>query len=109
MSLPRKGSRTVTHGEHRYRWRVRRKPTYSQGAFSTPMTVAIERVADEPGTVLLVNLGVSRPDNWLRPHQTALKPATVRQIIAAALEGGWKPDAAGGPHDFKWQLIVDRP
>lgn len=35
----------------------------SQGAFLGPMTVAIERVTEQPGTVLLVHLGVSRPDN----------------------------------------------
>jgi hypothetical protein len=109
MSLPRKGSRTITQGDHRYRWYVRRKPTYEQGTLSAPMTVAIERVADEPGTVLLVNLHVSRPDNWILPHQTALKPATVREIIAAALDAGWNPDAHGGAHRYEHGLITDQP
>lgn len=109
MSLPRKGSRAVSHDQHRYRWHVRRKPTYAQGAFSTPMTVAIERIGDEPGTVLLVNLRVSRPDNWLDPHQTALTPAVVRKIIASALEAGWNPDAQGGAFEYEHGLIKHRP
>lgn len=108
MSIPRKGSRTLSHGEHHYRWHVRRKPTYVQGAFSTPMTVAIERVSDEPGTVLLVNLRVSRPDNWIGPHQTALKPATVREIITSALDAGWDPDAQGRAFEYEHGLIKDQ-
>lgn len=64
------------------------------------MTVAIERISDEPGTVLLVNLGVSRPDNWMRPHQTALTPAVVREVIASALDAGWNPDAQGSAFEY---------
>ncbi|MBX3184635.1 MAG: hypothetical protein KF915_18545 [Polyangiaceae bacterium] len=107
MSIPRKGSRTLTHAGHHYRWYVRRKPTYTQGAFKAPMTVAIERVADAPGTILLVDLIVSRPDNWLTPHQTALKPATIRAIIQAALEGDWDPETQGNAHPFEYSLITD--
>jgi len=109
MSLPRKGSRSVSHGGHRYRWLVRRQPTYSQGAFSAPMTVAVERIADEPGVVLVVNLRVSRPDNWIQPHQTALTPAIVRKIIQAALDAGWKPEAEGGAYEYEHSLIRDQP
>lgn len=109
MSIPRKGSRSVSDGEHRYRWYVRRKPTYTQGAFSAPMTVAIERVADEPGTVLIVNLRVSRPDNWMAPHQTALTPAVVREVITSALRAGWDPDAKGSAYKYEHGLIKHRP
>lgn len=73
------------------------------------MTVAIQRIADAPGAILVVDLGVSRPDNWLSPHQTALKPAEVRRIISAAVEGGWDPESPSGAFELKWQLIADRP
>lgn len=109
MSLPRKGSRTVTVGDHRYRWHVRRSPTDRQATAAAPMCVAIERIADEPGTVLLVDLRVSRPDNWTSPHQTALKPATVRAIIAAALGAGWQPERPGAAYRFAYGLIKHRP
>jgi hypothetical protein len=72
------------------------------------MTVAIERIADSPGTVLLVNLRVSRPDNWLAPHQTALTPAVVRTIIDGALRAGWSPAAAGRAYTYQYGLIQDR-
>jgi hypothetical protein len=80
-----------------------------QAAFETPMTVAIERIVEEPGAILLVNLGVSRPDNWITPHQTTIKPGEVRQIIAAALSEGWDPDTPSSAFEFEWQLILDRP
>jgi hypothetical protein len=73
------------------------------------MTVAIERIGDEPGTVLLVNLRVSRPDNWIEPHQTALTPAVVREIIGSALDAGWNPDAQGSAFEYEHGLIKDRP
>lgn len=107
MSIPRKGARTLTHGEHRYRWHVRRGPTYAQGAFQAPMTVAVERIADVPGAVLLVSLRVSRPDNWIAPHQTALRPRTIRAVIATALEAGWRPDAPGSAFVLEHALVTD--
>lgn len=107
MSIPRKDSRTLTHGEHRYRWHVRRNPTYAQGAFQAPMTVAIERIHEADGTVLVVSLQVSRPDNWIAPHQTALRPKTIRAVIAAALEAGWRPDAPGSAFELEHALITD--
>jgi len=72
------------------------------------MTVAIERITDEPGTVLLVDLGVSRPDNLLAPHQTALTPAVVRTIIDGALRAGWSPAAKSGAYPYEYRLIRDR-
>lgn len=105
MSISRKGSRTLSHGVHRYRWYVRHKPTYAQGAFSTSMKVAIERVGIDSGIVLLVDLRVSRPDNWIEPHQTALTPAIVRQIITLALGDGWDPEGTGPAYEYKYGLI----
>lgn len=71
------------------------------------MTMAVE-LADTPvkGT-LLVNFGVSRPDNWLEPHQTSVTPKVVREVIAAALAAGWQPGVAG-TFEFSHPLIVDR-
>ena len=72
------------------------------------MTVAIERQTNQPGTVLLVNLKVSRPDNWIRPHQTALKPAMVKEIIASALAAGWVPEDQGSSYEYEYSLIEER-
>jgi hypothetical protein len=92
----------------RYRWYIRRKPTYGEGAYLSPMHVAIES-ADEPGTVLHVNLELSRPDNWIEPHQTALSPALVAEIIQAALSRGWEPKARGSTFRLAYPLAKNGP
>ncbi len=57
--------------------------------------------------VLVVDLSVSRPDNWIRPHQTAVTPTLVREIVEQALAEGWEPDDPG-PFPFQYALTVDR-
>jgi hypothetical protein len=69
------------------------------------MKVAIERIGADVGTVLLVDLRVSRPDNWIGPHQTALTPAIVGRIIASALDAGWSPAAKGSAFEYEYGLI----
>jgi hypothetical protein len=109
MAIPKKGSRTVRVGDDDYRWRIRKRPTYSQGAFESPMSLAVELCTQEAASVLVVNLRVSRPDNWIGPHQTAVKPAMVRDMIGKALAAGWHPAGAGKPFELDYPLIRDRP
>src|SRR3712207_6874751 len=47
-----------------YRWRVRRKPTYSQGNAWKGITLAIERF-DTKGAILVVEMHQPHPGNWL--------------------------------------------
>jgi len=61
MSLPSKGSRKVTVRDLEYRWHVRKKPTYGQAINQALWRVAIERSAPESRSILMVNLGLSRP------------------------------------------------
>ena len=62
MALPRKGTRRITVDGEDYRWAIRKKLTYSQGAFATPMTFAVEFV-EAPHRTLLVTTTIPRPDN----------------------------------------------
>jgi hypothetical protein len=74
------------------------------------MTVAIERVhgdASVQGSVLVADLRVSRPDNRIAAHQTALTPATVRAILTATLARGWDPDSNGSALTLTHGLIRD--
>jgi hypothetical protein len=109
MSLPKKGSRTLEVGERTYRWYVRKKPTDAQGMAQGSMTVGIELESDGPTRVLVADLRVTRPDNGIRPHQTALKPYVIRAIVAQALGEGWQPVGSGPPHQTIYQLIRDKP
>mgnify|MGYP000262085500 CR=1 FL=1 len=108
MAIPRKGSRTIKLGHEIFRWYIRKKPTYSQGLNWSNLTLAVECVDDAERGTLLVDLAVSRPDNWIAPHQTAVTPSVVRKAIAAAVEAGWVGPRDGTFH-FCYPLIRDRP
>lgn len=107
MTLPSKGRRRVEHEGRAYHWLIRKRPTYWQGAYQSAMTMAVELAdADTKGT-LLVDFRVSRPDNWIAPHQTSVTPKVVREAIAAALAAGWVPEAAG-TFELRYPLMMDR-
>lgn len=108
MAIPRTGSRKVRVDGTEYRWLIRKSPTYSQAAFGSSMSLAIELGTAGPHKVLMVDLVVSRPDNWIHPHQTAVKPAMVREMIRKALAAGWVPAGPGGPFELTYPLIMDR-
>lgn len=94
MSLVRKGSRLITVNGVVYRWRIRRKPTYSQGIAETPLTFAVEH-ADMPGAPLVVQTVHNHPGNWMGAPAAATRPADVEAAIRAALRQGWQPALRG--------------
>lgn len=106
MTLPSKGSRCVRVGDVEYRWRIRKKPTYAQGAYADPMVLAVQSCAEGAGSVLVVDLVVSRPDNWLRPHRASVTPKLVRQVVIAARAEGWNPTGRR-PFPFVYRLLRD--
>jgi len=109
MTIPKRGRRLIRVGEMEYAWRIRKKPTYQQGVLQSSMTLAVQPCSTGARSVLVVDLRISRPDNWLSPHQTAVKPAMVREMIAGALASGWQPFSAAGPFVYEYPLIKDRP
>lgn len=108
MTIPAKGSRRVCVDDAEYSWRIRKKPTYDQGVYQTPMRLAIQLCTDGPKQVLVVNLQVSRPDNWIAPHQTSVTPAVVRDIVRRALKKGWIPNGGGSAFQIDYRLITNR-
>ncbi|GAA3746928.1 hypothetical protein HDA32_001449 [Spinactinospora alkalitolerans] len=97
MALPQKGSRIITVDGVAYRWRVRSRPTYSQGIGQAPMTFAVE-LADSPGRTLVVTTPHPHPGNWMGASATAITPAAVAASIRAALDEGWRPDSPGATY-----------
>jgi len=90
MALSKKGLRKLEYKEITFGWRIRAKPTYSQGAFRSPMTLAIQSMDTESPKILHVTLDIDRPDNWIASHQTQITPEVIRQIIDTALKTGWQ-------------------
>ncbi|WP_405992286.1 hypothetical protein [Streptomyces sp. NBC_00986] len=96
MAVPRKGSRSITVGGTTYRWRLRRRPTYSQALAWSPCTFAVEH-ADEAGTTLVVTTDHPHPSNWLGHEPKSVLPSDVARAIERALREGWTPTSPGSP------------
>jgi hypothetical protein len=96
MALNRKGSRRIVVDGSAYRWRLRRKPTYSQGLCWSPCTYAVEH-AGRPGTVLVVTTDQPRADNWVGGQGNPVRPADVARAVRVALVRGWTPELPGSP------------
>src|SRR6185369_13400802 len=104
MALPKKGTRRISVDDAEYRWAIRKKPTYCQGAFAAPMTFAIECV-QAPRTLLVVTATVPRPDNWLQKPSVCIRPAQVAQAIRKAHRAGWQPGAPGPAFMLKFDIL----
>ncbi|OLT28724.1 hypothetical protein BJF83_14685 [Nocardiopsis sp. CNR-923] len=101
MALVRKGSRHITVDGTDYRWRVRHKPTYTQGICATPMTFAVE-LAEEPGQTLVITTQHPHPETWLSVDSpAAVTPAVVAATIRNALAHGWSPESSGPAHHMQ--------
>lgn len=108
MSLVRKGSRLIVVDGDTYRWRIRHKPSYSQGNGWTPLTFAVQDAAT-PGTILVVQPGQPHPGNWLGLPTTPVRPADVAKAIRIARVQGWAPRANGSPFVLELSGKKDRP
>src|SRR5262245_34700604 len=91
MSITQRGARRISIGDAVYAWRIRKRPTYSQGSGWSPMLVGVQRVAPPARGVLVLELDVTRPDAWIARSKIALGPADVAAGIAEALRAGWDP------------------
>ncbi|MDT0584361.1 hypothetical protein [Brumicola blandensis] len=100
MSLPKKGSRKISVDGQDYRWSIRSKPTYSEGAFACGMTAAAE-LYDSPVSTLLIVFDAPRPDNWLLQDGKNITPKMIEASIKASIEDGWKPKEKEG---FKFEF-----
>jgi hypothetical protein len=95
MSIPKKGSRLLSIAGQRYRWRVRNRPTYGQALLDSGLVLAVEIATPLIGSVLIANLPLNHPSNWLEQPGGSVTPALVKQIIQHALTMGWQPHCPG--------------
>jgi hypothetical protein len=105
VAIPKKGSRLITVDGQSYRWTIRSKPTYVQGAFSGAMTFAVE-AADHPWRVLHIELERPRPDNWLLVETSPVTPSEVERCVRRALEAGWRPTESGPPFELSERALA---
>ncbi|MCG8572064.1 MAG: hypothetical protein MJB14_18160 [Spirochaetes bacterium] len=100
--LSKKGLRNIKYNGLEYGWKIRSKPTYRQGAFETPMTLAVQSMVTDSPKILHVTLNITRPDNWINPHNLTISPKIIKDIIEKALKSGWQYDKGGKPYEFKY-------
>jgi hypothetical protein len=98
MAMRKTGSRVVVVNGQRYRWRVRRSPTYMQGAYATALTFSVQR--EDGGSVLMIVADGPRPDNWLGRTGAVITPAVVADAIGRALAAGWQTGPGGKPFEL---------
>ncbi|WCH93150.1 hypothetical protein POD33_13910 [Streptomyces moderatus] len=94
MALVLKGARRIVIDGTAYRWRLRDRPTYSQGVAWSPCTFAVEH-EDSPGTTLVVATDQPHPSNWIGREAAPVLPSDVAAAIRFALRQGWSPTAPG--------------
>ncbi|MFJ3226955.1 hypothetical protein ACIPJS_26930 [Streptomyces sp. NPDC086783] len=94
MAPVRKGSRRIVVDGTAYRWRLRGRPTYSQGLAWSPCTFAVEHV-DSGGATLVVTTDRPHPSNWIGRKAEPALPSGVAAAIRLALREGWAPTATG--------------
>ncbi|MEU1165044.1 hypothetical protein ABZ372_32755 [Streptomyces sp. NPDC005921] len=94
MALVRKGSRRIVVDGTTYRWRLRGRPTYSQGLAWSSCTYAVEH-ADTPGMTLVVTTDQPHPSNWIGRDAEPVRPSDVASAVRLALREGWNPTAPG--------------
>jgi hypothetical protein len=99
VAIPKKGSRKIHVSGTDYRWAVRKKPTYSEGAYASNMTAAVE-LYTSPVSTLLIEFTLPRPDNWLGQEGMVVTPLIVQKQIARALQDGWDP-LAGNVYELR--------
>jgi hypothetical protein len=99
MAIPKKGSRKIIVDSVEYRWTIRSKPTYCQGAFGNDMTAAVE-LTTFPGQVLSISFPWMRCDSWIGNPEIPVTPRDIEDCIKGALKKGWCPRELGSAFKY---------
>ena len=94
MTLARKGTRAISVDGVGFRWKIRGRPTYCQGLGWVPLTFVAES-ANGQGSLLVVELPVAHPGNWLDLPTASVTPSLVASSIRSAVDTGWLPEQPG--------------
>ncbi|BCM92598.1 hypothetical protein IAD21_04480 [Abditibacteriota bacterium] len=100
MAILKKGSRRIVVDGHNFLWRVRHKPTYSQGFCWSSLILSIQD-ADVPGSTLVVALHQPQMSNWLQRLSSPVLPSQVADYVRRAINLGWQPTQHGKPFLLK--------
>ena len=96
MATRRTGSRRLVVDGVAYRWRIRKRATYSQTDYgSSTLHIAVE-LAEQSGTVLVLYTDLLHPAGWGGTRQVVqIRPSDVTDWVRQALIAGWIPSLPG--------------
>ena len=101
MALPTKGSRKIVVDGVEYRWAIRRKPTYFEATNQAGLRAAVE-LHENPVSVLTIDFGFARNDNWLNDSKVEVRPRHIQEAIQQALASGWEPGTKSKNHELQY-------
>lgn len=95
MAARKTGSRRLVVDGVAYRWRIRRRATYSQADYGVgTLHVAVEST-EQPGTVLVLHPARPHPAHWSTGRVDPVRPSDVAGWVREALAAGWVPSRLG--------------
>ncbi len=102
MAIPKTGSRKIIVDDIKYRWTVRKRPTYTQSVMEANMQAAVE-LYEEPGSVLSINFPWVRYDSFIGIPQEPVTPKLIEQSVRTALQKGWLPEKKGSAFTLDYE------
>ena len=95
MATRKTGSRRLVVDGVSYRWRIRRRATYSQADYGYgTLHVAVE-LAEQPGAALVLYTDRPHLADWSTRQVVPVRPSDVARWVRAALSAGWVPSQPG--------------
>jgi hypothetical protein len=95
MAIRKTGSRRIVVDGVEYRWRIRRRATYSQIDYgSGTLHVAIES-AEQAGAVLVLITDRPHPQDCVPRRLMPATPSDVAGWVRQAIRAGWMPSKPG--------------
>jgi hypothetical protein len=89
------GSRRLVVDGVAYRWRIRRRATYSQADYGCGTLHVVVELAEQPGAVLVLYTDRPHPADWGTRRVVPVCPSDVAGWVREAVAAGWESSRAG--------------
>jgi hypothetical protein len=89
------GSRRLVVDGHAYRWRIRRRATYTQIAYGYGTLHVAVHLEEDPGAVLVLYTDRAHPKDCFPRPIVPVRPSDIAGWIRQAIRAGWMPSKHG--------------
>lgn len=95
MAIRKTGSRRLVVDGVTYRWRVRKRATYSQADYGSGVLHVAVELFEQPGAVLVLYTDRPHPADWGTKQVVPVCPSDVALWVREAVSVGWVPSQSG--------------